>query len=71
MNAKENTKDNTKMVQIKNAIGTICGAIACVSVFFAISVTNDSEHEMAVRLGGIIGFAVFAMLWSALKGGDE
>lgn len=52
---------------IKNTLGTICGALACVSVFAAVCVVDGSAHEMAVRCGGAIGFAVFALLWVKLK----
>ena len=52
---------------IKNTIGTILGALACVSVFAAVSVTDGSAHEMAVRLGGAIAFAIFALAWAKLK----
>ena len=52
---------------LKNTIGTICGALACVSVFAAVSVTDGSAYEMAVSCGGAIGFAIFALLWDKLK----
>lgn len=52
---------------LKSTIGTMCGALACVSVFAAVSVVDGSAHEMAVRCGGAIGFAVFALLWAKLK----
>ena len=53
--------------KIKNTLGTICGALACVSVFAAVCVMDGSTHEMAVRCGGAIGFAVFAFAWAKLK----
>lgn len=57
--------------KIKNTLGTICGALACVSVFAAVCVaegkTPEQEKiEMAVRCGGAIGFAFFALLWAKL-----
>ena len=51
---------------IKNTIGTICGALACVSVFAAVSVMDGSNNETAIRCGGAIGFAIFALLWAKL-----
>ena len=52
---------------IKNTLGTICGALACVSVFSAVCVTDGSAHEMAVRLFGVSGFVLFALAWAKLK----
>lgn len=52
---------------IKNTLGTICGAIACVSVFAAVCVTDGSAHEMAVRLVGVAGFVTFTAIWAKLK----
>ena len=57
---------------IKNTIGTMCGALACVSVFAAVCVTEgktpeQEKMEMIIRCGGAIGFAVFALLWAKLK----
>ena len=52
---------------LKNTIGTICGALACVSVFAAVSVMDGSAHEMAVRLFGVSGFVLFALAWAKLK----
>ena len=52
---------------IKNTIGTICGALACVSVFAAVSVMDGSSHETAIRCAGAFGFAIFALLWAKLK----
>ena len=51
---------------IKNTLGTICGALACVSVFAAVCVTDGSAHEMAVRLFGVSGFVLFALAWAKL-----
>ena len=56
---------------IKNTLGTICGFMACVSVFAAVCVAEgktpeQEKMEMAVRCGGAIGFAVFALLWAKL-----
>lgn len=53
--------------KIKNTIGTICGALACVSVFAAVCVVDGSAHEMAVRLIGVAGFITFTALWAKLK----
>ena len=53
--------------KIKNTLGTICGALACVSVFAAVCVMDGSAHEMAVRCGGAIAFAIFALAWAKLK----
>ena len=53
--------------KIKNTIGTICGALACVSVFAAVCVMDGSNNEMAIRCAGALGFAIFALLWSKLK----
>ena len=53
--------------KIKNTIGTMCGALACVSAFAAVCVMDGSAHEMAVRCGGAIAFAIFALLWAKLK----
>lgn len=53
--------------KIKNTIGTICGALACVSVFAAVCVMDGSAHEMAVRLVGVSGFITFTALWAKLK----
>lgn len=52
--------------KLKDILGTICGALACVSVFAAVCVMDGSAHEMAVRCGGAIGFAIFALLWAKL-----
>lgn len=52
--------------KIKNTIGTICGALACVSVFAAVCVVDGSAHEMAVRLIGVAGFVTFTALWAKL-----
>ena len=52
--------------KIKNTLGTICGAIACVSVFAAVCVVDGSAHEMAVRLFGVAGFVTFTALWAKL-----
>ena len=52
--------------KIKNTIGTICGALACVSVFAAVCVVDGSAHEMAVRLIGTAGFVTFTALWAKL-----
>ena len=52
---------------LKNTLGTICGALACVSVFAAVCVVDGSAHEMAVRCGGAIAFAIFAIAWAKLK----
>lgn len=52
---------------IKNTLGTICGALACVSVFAAVCVVDGSAHEMAVRLFGVAGFITFTALWAKLK----
>ena len=57
--------------KIKNTIGTICGALACVSVFAAVCVMDGSAHEMAVRLIGVAGFITFTALWARLKGGEQ
>lgn len=56
--------------KIKNTIGTICGALACVSVFAAVCVVDGSAHEMAVRLIGVAGFITFTALWAKLKGAE-
>ena len=53
-------------VTIKNTLGTICGFMACVSVFAAVCVTDGSAHEMAVRLFGVSGFVLFTALWAKL-----
>ena len=53
--------------KIKNTLGTICGALACVSVFAAVCVMDGSAHEMAVRLIGVAGFITFTALWAKLK----
>lgn len=58
--------------KIKNTIGTMCGALACVSVFAAVCVTEgktpeQENMEMIIRCGGAVGFAVFALLWAKLK----
>ena len=55
---------NTKIKKIGK---TACGVIACVALIAAVSVTDGSTHEMAVRLGGAIAFAVFALAWAKLK----
>lgn len=52
---------------IKNTLGTICGALACVAVFAAVCVMDGSAHEMAVRLVGVAGFIAFTALWAKLK----
>ena len=52
---------------IKNTLGTICGFMACVSVFAAVSVMDGSNNEMAVRLFGVAGFITFTALWAKLK----
>lgn len=57
--------------KIKNTLGTICGALACVSVFAAVCVMDGSAHEMAVRLIGVAGFIAFTALWARLKGGEQ
>lgn len=54
-------------VTLRNTLGTICGGIAVVSAFAAVSVMDGSEHEMAVRMGGTIAFALFAGAWAVLK----
>ena len=56
---------------IKNTLGTICGALACVSVFAAVCVAEgktleQEKMEMAVRCGGAIAFAIFALAWAKL-----
>ena len=58
--------------KIKNIIGTICGALACASVFAAVCVAEgktpeQEKMEMIIRCGGAIGFAIFALLWAKLK----
>ena len=53
--------------KIKNTIGTICGALACVSVFAAVCVMDGSAHEIAVRLIGVAGFVTFTALWAKFK----
>ena len=53
--------------KIKNTLGTICGALACVSVFAAVSVMDGSAHEMAVRVFGTAAFITFTALWAKLK----
>lgn len=53
--------------KIKNTLGTICGALACVAVFAAVCVMDGSAHEMAVRLIGVAGFITFTALWAKLK----
>lgn len=53
--------------KIKNTIGTIFGALACVSVFAAVCIVDGSAHEMAVRLIGVAGFITFTALWAKLK----
>ena len=57
--------------KIKNLIGTICGFMACVSVFAAVCVMDGSAHEMAVRLICVAGFITFTALWARLKGGEQ
>ena len=52
---------------IKSTIGTMCGALACVSAFAAVCVMDGSAHEMAVRLFGVSGFVLFALAWAKLK----
>ena len=56
---------------IKSALGSICGALAIASMFAAVCVTDGSAHEMAIRVGGAIGFTIFSVLWSVLKGGER
>lgn len=53
--------------KLKDILGTICGGIAVVAAFAAVSVMDGSEHEMAVRMGGTIAFALFAGAWAVLK----
>lgn len=53
--------------KIKNTLGTICGSLACVSVFAAVCVMDGSAHEIAVRLIGVAGFITFTALWAKLK----
>lgn len=56
---------------IKNTIATICGTLACVAVFAAVSVKDGSAHEMAVRCGGIVLFALFGLAWAKLKEDEQ
>lgn len=53
--------------KLRNTLGTICGSLACVSVFAAVCVVDGSAHEMAVRLVGVAGFIAFTALWAKLK----
>ena len=53
--------------KLRNTIGTACGALALVGLFAAVCVVDGSAHEMAVRCGGAIAFAVFALAWDKLK----
>lgn len=53
--------------KIKNTLGTIFGALACVSLFAAVCVVDGCAHEMAVRLIGMAGFITFTALWAKLK----
>ena len=56
---------------IKNIFGTVCGTLAVVSIIAAVCVCDGSEHEMAVRVGGAMAFALFTALWAYLKGGEQ
>ena len=58
------------MKKTRHIIGTACGVLAIVGAFAAVCVMDGSNHEMAIRCAGAITFAVFALLWAALKGGE-
>lgn len=58
------------MKKTRNIIGTICGVLAVVGAFAAVCVMDGSAHETAIRCAGAITFAVFALAWAALKGGE-
>ena len=57
------------MKKTRNIIGTICGVLAVVGAFAAVCVMDGSAHEMAIRCAGAVAFAVFGLVWSALKEG--
>lgn len=49
---------------MKKTINTICAAVAIVGVFAAVCVTDGSNHEIAVRLVGILAFMGGLVGWS-------
>ena len=58
------------MKKTRNIIGTICGILAVFGAFAAVCVMDGSAHEMTIRCAGALTFAVFALAWAALKGGE-
>ena len=58
------------MKKTRNIIGTACGVLAIVGAFAAVCVMDGSAHEMTIRCAGAGAFAVFALAWAALKGGE-
>lgn len=58
------------MKKTRQIIGTACGVLAIVGAFAAVCVMDGSNHEMTIRCAGALTFAVFALAWAALKGGE-
>lgn len=55
--------------KLRNTLGTICGILAVAGAFAAVCVMDGSAHEMAIRCAGAVAFAVFGLVWAALKEG--
>ena len=48
---------------------TASGILAVAGAFAAVCVMDGSAHEMAIRCAGAITFAVFGLVWAAMKEG--
>lgn len=54
---------------IKRTATTACGILAVAGAFTAVCVMDGSAHEMSIRCAGAVAFAVFGIVWAALKEG--
>ena len=52
---------------MKKALSIIGTTIAIIGVFVAVSLKDGSNHEIAIRLGGLGAFVVGALIASASK----
>ena len=59
------------METIKKIASKAFAAIAIVGVFVAVCTMDDSDHEVALRLGGIAAFAIGLIGWSLTSNEKE
>lgn len=52
---------------MKKALSIIGTTIAIIGVFVAVCLKDGSNHEIAIRLGGLAAFVVGALIASASK----